>query len=76
MIASKIGDQSTVQFHGFNQLIMTPLLLILTLINAAHGMAKGIKHEVASTHAQDQLSDPKATTGAANFSFFNSFFLF
>jgi hypothetical protein len=45
------------------------LLFILTLINAAtHSMAKGIKHDVASTHAKDQLSD--ATSGATNGAFF------
>jgi hypothetical protein len=47
------------------------LLFILTLINAVthSSMAKGIKHDVASTHAKDQLSDATsdATNGASFF---------
>ena len=56
------------------------LLLILTLINAAmhSSTAKKIEHDVASTHAKDQLStatDPKATTGALIY-FLKILFLF
>jgi hypothetical protein len=56
-----------------NGRIKMQLLFILTLINAVthSSMAKGIKHDVASTHATDQLSD--ATSDATNgATFFNS----
>jgi hypothetical protein len=56
--------------------IKMQLLFILTLINAVthSSMAKGIKHDVASTHAKVQLSD--ATSGATNGAFFLILYFF